>query len=135
MGLLEIYDDVADFTPEITKADGTTEKAKGDDGNLLIFRVAGMDSDRYNDIDRRRNQRMAMAMKKGRFKASDADEDKENYARDVAHLIVGWSSNLNAELGEYSAENALKMCKNPRLRWLVDQIDRFAGERANFSKN
>lgn len=77
-----------------------------------------------------------MARVNGRkWKAPDADPEAENvkvFGR-IAKRLLGWTPvTMNGEAFPYSAENAVKLLREPRFAWVAAQILDFMAEDSAF---
>lgn len=107
---------------------------KGKDGKEAYVDVYSSDS----EIARKFNRQIKTARLRTRNpNAITGDKLEEEDVERLAALTSAWHlvafDGETIEL-ECTNENAKKLFANNKLQWLVEQIDTFAGSRANFSK-
>lgn len=81
-----------------------------------------------------RQKRKEIRSKAMKQKIEDAVEASEQHAMDLRIAsTLGWRGlEIDGKEFKYSADNAVKLYSDPGFDWLVNQVDRFMGDRANF---
>lgn len=106
----------------------TGEEIKG-----MTVTVCGMDSERYQEIKQRKVQETLDQKSSRKAKKLSAKELAEAGVRDLADLTIGWTGfEFGKDEYPFTPENAFKLFTNPQYKWLVEQIDAFVSDRANF---
>ena len=99
------------------------------------FRILSKNSDlvrkRVRDFQTELATNRRFGLKKGQI---DFDKIDEETTITLAMCFAGWSDldDANGEPIKFSFDAALAIVKSPRHKWLVDQIDAFAGAAENF---
>lgn len=105
----------------------TGETVRDDDGNAMWIKVIGTDSKAYNRAVSR------IASKRTRKKGQiTIEQQAENAADLLASLSIDWYVVLNGETPDFSFEAAKQLYTEHK--WIRQQVDDFAGDRANFWK-
>lgn len=109
-----------------------TEEPIKSDGQFVTFRVLGQDSKVFRKIDREQTNKRFKRM--GRNKAElDAEELEIERLERVLACVIGWENvYLDNMPLPFSQENAHHLFV--RFPWIVEQINRFITDRANFLK-
>jgi hypothetical protein len=118
-----------------------------DDGTQCWIQLVGRDSRRFQEVVRRRateqSKRIFRAQMRGRNNsarmadelATTGDEQEENLMESRVACTVAWSGfSLGGPVMACTPENARRLYNIPKLRFIVDQVDEFIGERAHFLK-
>lgn len=90
--------------------------------------LCGQDSKVY------RQKRRELRSKSMQAKVADAVELSEQHAMEVrVACTLGWRGlDEGNKPIKFSQEKALEIYTDPGYQWIVDQVDRFIGDRANF---
>lgn len=105
----------------------------GDEIKGMTVTVCGMDSERYQEMKRRKMQNALDEKANRKPKKLNAKDLAEAGMRDLAELTLGWTGfEFGKEDYPFTTDNAFKLYTNPSFKWLVDQIDEFVSDRANF---
>jgi len=115
------------YTTEAHNA-GSEMRVKGPDGKETDFyiMVAGVDSDVWrDDIKQRQRKALAAAM------SGEAAEEVDDSAERLAAATIGWKG-LEAEgvAVDFTMDRAADLYRNAP--YLLDQVNRYIGDRANF---
>lgn len=116
----------------------TKPKTPGESPQEAFIEVYSGDSKIAREHYRQTGQKRLDAMARRRKRIAGSIEEIEASDLDLlVKLTAGWF--LVAPDGEpvdvpFTAENARELYAEPGMAWLRDQVDEFAGERANFSK-
>ncbi len=107
----------------------TGAKLIGDDGNPIVFNLAGVDSVAYRNAARAISNARINRPKGEKVTAELLDADGLAV---LAACVMGWSANfsLGGEKPEYSKDKAKELLD--KQAWIREQCDRFIAQRANF---
>lgn len=101
------------------------------DGQPILLRLAGQDSKVFRAIDREHTDKRFKRMGRGGRAELTADELEIERLERVIACTLGWENvYLDGERLPFSQENAHRLYT--QLSWLVEQANRFIGERGNF---
>jgi hypothetical protein len=98
----------------------------------IVITVAGQDSKRARNADRAITDMLTKEAQDKKLK-SDDETFERLAATKAAGLTMGWSGiEWNGAEYPFTHENAVKLYIERR--WIREQVERFAGQRANFFK-
>ena len=106
----------------------TGETVKDDDGNPMWSKVLGTDSKAYN---RAVSRIASKRTRKGKGQIT-VEQQAENAADLLSELSVDWYIQTDKDYPEFSADAAKQLYIEHK--WIRQQVDDFAGDRANFYK-
>lgn len=106
----------------------------------VVFKLVGLDHDKPRTLDRRfAKQKIQKAQKSGTLKnvikSWDFEETQDQKIQMICACIVGWSGLTKGEKElKYSEKAAYDLLSDPTLAWIVDELEKFVSDRANFMK-
>ena len=106
----------------------TGETVKDDDGNPMWIKVLGTDSKAYN---RAVSRIASKRTRKGKGQIT-IEQQAENAADLLSELSVDWYVVIDGDTPKFSVEAAKQLYIDHK--WIRQQVDDFAGDRANFWK-
>ncbi len=111
------------------------------DGSPLPARIklGGTDTKEYKQLERKRRDRRLNNQATGGFRNQKIKtaELEHDIIEGFANLTFDWE-NISMDgktLLECTPENIRRLYSEPGYSWIVEQIDRFVGDRANFIKS
>lgn len=111
---------------------GTGLPLENDEGEAMTITLVGIDSSEWRQAQRKLTNRRLSLARKGQQSALDADALEEEGIDTLVACTKGWAGiQLDGEPLPFSAENARKLYT--RFVWIREQVDRFVGNRANFT--
>lgn len=100
-------------------------------GKALTITLAGVDSDRYREADRRiTDKRLATTQAGRKVSLTHKSLESDQLERLVAATISWDGVGLGAETLECTPDNVRKIYKE--LLWIREQVEAFVNDRANF---
>lgn len=100
----------------------------------LIVSVLGADSDKLRKVmDATTDAIFKEIAQTGKVGARSAESTREDRIRAVAECIIGWQGVVKDGVAlECTMENKISILSHPGYGWLLDQIELFIKDRANF---
>ena len=106
----------------------------------VVFHLVGLDHERPKEVERRQaKQKIQRAQKSGSLnkviKTWDFDEAQQQKVEIICACISGWKGLTKDEKElKYTPQAALDLLSDPKLAWIVEEIEKFVTDRANFMK-
>lgn len=113
----------------------TNTELRDADGEAVTITLAGIDSARWRKAqDTIGDRRLKQSGPRTSSSYKSMAEAREDQAAMYAHVTVAWRGvELDGISLDCTFDNAKKLYGHPGLGWLCEQVDRFIGDRQNFS--
>ncbi|MCR9256271.1 MAG: hypothetical protein NXI16_09270 [Alphaproteobacteria bacterium] len=106
----------------------------GEDGNPIAIRLAGIDSDRFQDTQLRlQNAKLKRVARRGKVETK-AEELREDRVQLVAACTLAFSGNFTYGGAALQASPASAADLYRKERWILEQAEAFIEDRGNFCK-
>jgi hypothetical protein len=99
----------------------------------ITITVAGIDSDLYRKTANKMQNKRTQRIKPGQPFAYTAEEQEADRIKLAAACTLAWTGVvMNGEELPCTPDNVMALYSNPGFSWLLDQVNAFMGDRANF---
>lgn len=111
----------------------TKRRLIGGDGKEIFWTIIGKHAEGYQKASLRLQNKKLKELQ-GSGPRSTAEELEENTTELLAACVVGWSDNFvfDGEVPAFSQAKARAILSDPRVKWIREQVEGFAGDIANF---